>query len=556
MRKLILFALGAIVVAFVAVWVFGRPVYRHYRETRASERARKFFDAKDYRNASVSARQALALNTNNLEACRVMAQLSELSRAPQVLDWRRRVAEISPTVENRLALAAAALRVQNPPFPLASQTLEELATVATNQAGYHVVCAELAMKLNRLAEAENRFEMARTLEPANPLHEFNLSVLRLRSTNEVVAAQARSALENLRGNTNLAPLALRWLVADRIGRKDWPGAEERSRALLALPRPGLEDRLQLLTILREAKKPDLGKELEMLQASVATNAGAIYSLSAWMVASHLEKEALEWILRLPARTQGEQPVPLALVDCRVALKQWTDLEEELQDQKWGDLDFMRLAFLARCSVEQKDELSAESQWRLAIHAAGDRLGPLTSLLNLAGTWGQDAVREELLWQIVQKFPRERWACAELNRLCEKRGDTRALNKLYAAMMNGDSRNLLARNNFAATSMLLQMNLSKAHEIARASYAQHPADPVVASTYAWSLHLQGRTRDGLAVLEKCQAAELENPGVALYYGLLLAAAADTNRANHYLALVKPETLLPEERELVGEALKGR
>jgi hypothetical protein len=43
-------------------------------------------------------------------------------------------------------------------------------------------------------------------------------------------------------------------------------------------------------------------------------------------------------------------------------------------------------------------------------------------------------------------------------------------------------------------------------------------------------------------------------VALYYGLLLSEAGQTNQAGKYLGLGQKSDLLPQEKALVAEALK--
>ena len=212
-------------------------------------------------------------------------------------------------------------------------------------------------------------------------------------------------------------------------------------------------------------------------------------------------EALAWLTNCPAKVRSEQPVPLALVDCYLATKDWEGLETSLQGQKWGDLEFLRLAFLSRTAAEQNQKLAADTRWRTALREAGDRLGPLISMLSMASTWGRQEAKEDLLWQIAQRFPRERWALRELDRSYLAAGNTRGLNKVYAAMASYAPQNLAAQNNLAATSLLLRINLAKAHQTAKELFSQKPQEAIVASTYAYSLHLQGRTKDGLAVLAK-------------------------------------------------------
>ncbi len=81
-----------------------------------------------------------------------------------------------------------------------------------NPADYHVVAAELAMKLGRASAAASHFEAAARLEPTNELHQVNLSVLRLQSADDAVASTARATLERLSGSPGVGAVALRWLI--------------------------------------------------------------------------------------------------------------------------------------------------------------------------------------------------------------------------------------------------------------------------------------------------------------------------------------------------------
>ena len=73
-----------------------------------------------------------------------------------------------------------------------------------------------------------------------------------------------------------------------------------------------------------------------------------------------------------------------------------------------------------------------------------------------------------------------------------------------------------------------------------------------STYAYSLHLQGRTEQGLAALERLKPGALEQQPVSLYYGLLLTAAGQKEKAARYLETAEKCRLLPEEAALLAAA----
>ena len=57
------------------------------------------------------------------------------------------------------------------------------------------------------------------------------------------------------------------------------------------------------------------------------------------------------------------------------------------------------------------------------------------------------------------------------------------------------------------------------------------------------------------LRGLKAQALETPQAALYYGLMLAASSETNKAAKYLGIAERGDLLPEEQALLAEAVKG-
>mgnify|MGYP001797592265 CR=1 FL=1 len=116
-------------------------------------------------------------------------------------------------------------------------------------------------------------------------------------------------------------------------------------------------------------------------------------------------------------------------------------------------------------------------------------------------------------------------------------------------MRQEANDLVARTGFAAVCLLLNLEAGKALEIARENYMRAPGDGVTVSTYAFALHLQGRTREGLNLLEKLKTEELQKPGVALYYGVLMASAGQAGKAKPYLDIASHSPLLPEEKTLL-------
>jgi len=129
-----------------------------------------------------------------------------------------------------------------------------------------------------------------------------------------------------------------------------------------------------------------------------------------------------------------------------------------------------------------------------------------------------------------------------------------LHQLYAILNAQFPDKTYYKNNLATTALLLKVDERKARQWAEELYTKTPSDPFVASTYAFALHLQSRDKQGLAVLQQLQPAELAKPSVALYYGVLLAATGKTNQATPWLQIAQTHGhLLPEEKDLLFTAL---
>ncbi len=541
---------AALILLAGTVWL-GRSTYRQHEEARDQAQAQAFLAKGDYRNALLSARSTLLLDPTNVPASRVMAAIADLSHSPAALDMLRRIVQIAPTVENKLLLAAAGLRYQNPPFPLTTQILEELA--ATNLAGYQVVAASLALSTRRVAEAEEHFETAARLEPTNRLYELNLAVVRLGETNEAKAASARLVLQNLRTNADLGAAALRALVVDRLAHQELAAANDYSTQLLASPQASLADQLQQLGILQQLKSESFSARLQAVQQLAATNAPAVAAVASWMQANHLLDESVNWLTNLPVGIRNQPTVRLALADGYLQGKDWVKLRDFTAHGNWDELEFIRLALVSRVWSQLGQKEVADSNWNAAVNEAVNRFGALTALLNLAEQWQLPREQEDLLKRIVERFPREHWAQSALAQRYYAAGNTAALNQLYAKLCVIFPQNESFKNNLAATALLLKTNLTQAAQWAAEAYAQSPGNPDTASTYAFALHLQDRNQEGLAVLQKFKPAQLARPSVALYYGVLLAAAGNAEAAS-YLQIARTQgRLLPEEEQLLASAL---
>jgi hypothetical protein len=110
------------------------------------------------------------------------------------------------------------------------------------------------------------------------------------------------------------------------------------------------------------------------------------------------------------------------------------------------------------------------------------------------------------------------------------------------------------NNVVLLSLLRSTNIDQSISMATAAYNKDPTNPGLASTYAFALHLQGKTEDGLKIMRGLSEKELNDPSYAAYFGVLLVDGGTPDEARKYLEIAKGGKLLPEEEALVSKALE--
>jgi thioredoxin-like negative regulator of GroEL len=177
------------------------------------------------------------------------------------------------------------------------------------------------------------------------------------------------------------------------------------------------------------------------------------------------------------------------------------------------------------------------------------------LLRVAAQWNWLGDAEDLLWRLISRYPGEKWARDGLARMLLSDGRTRSLMALYGQEAQASPADLSAKNNLAMLALLLDARELRPHELAREVYLKSPANPFYASTYAFSLHIQDKSADALKVFQRLKPQELEQPSIAVYYGMVLQATGNSNKAKKYLDLASKAPLLPEERKLVDRARAG-
>jgi hypothetical protein len=528
--------------------------YVSTRQARLLKQARGYLARSNTKTALVCLHRALGYNPRDVEASRLMAELTEKASSSAAILWRSRVVELSPkSTADRILLAQTAMMFGD--YLSATNALEGISKAGRNTAAYHNAAGSVALGACNFPNAEAHFSEACQMEPTNPAPRMNLAIVRLQSTNTYALAQARAALAGLRSNPVLRCQALRESTLDAMRHQQGEDALAFAAELIRETNHVFSDELLRLDVLRVTRENEFKSALAALEGDAAQDSREIYELVMWQSATTGPAEALKWLLTLPAETQTNQPAALLAAECRSAICDWTGLQASLKRQNWAELDFIRHAYQS-LSLRGQDLVSSSTiEWQMALSAAGNRKEALVMLYRFAAGWNWAGQKEDLLWALIRNYPAEKWATASLTKSLLVEGRTRSLMVLYNQQMNANPSDLSARNNLAMTALLLGAWELRPHDQAREVYRKASTNAAYVSTYAFSLHIQKKNESALKILEKLAPQQLEDPAIAGYYGVVLRATGKGDKARKYLALAANASLLPEERKLVEEATAG-
>jgi Flp pilus assembly protein TadD len=549
-KKVSLLFLTMALVAVVG-W-YGRKAYKQITERKLVAKAADSLERRDFTNASLCLQRALQLDPANPKANQLIADMLETLGSSAALTWRIRAFQLQTNnVDFRFAWAQTALKLQDPAS--AALALSNIDPRATNLPTYHKLMGALAWEAGERAVAEAEYIEALRLEPTNQTISLNLATVRLFSTNDSIATAARSALEQTPANSPLRATALRYLITDARAHKNLEHALALSRQLIQSPQATFVDKISRLQLLRDTNDPELDTWLVDLKQEAGNSGESAFALGRWMLNAQGSTNALAWLRNLPVSLQTNQPVVLIVADCEVESKDWAALLNCTDKKDWGEAESYRLALesLARRSLGQK--VAAENSWRKALHGCTHRLDRLSRLVKVTRVWSWKAEETEVLREITKEFPKEKWAVEQLVADLYAAGNTSELAEFLSKTSEIDPSDIRVKNCLANVFLLRRTELEKAHRLANEAYTTAPDNPFFTSTYAYSLLLQNRKDEALQVLSHVRAEDLQIPAVAAYYGVIQAQSGHNDVAKEPLKRAQAGTLLPEEKEIVRQAM---
>ena len=536
-----------IVLAYAGVHVFHR-----WQERHLIRRAAAYLSGGDVKAAALSARRAFQMNPANADAARTMAQIADRAGDRTAPEWWRKVLDLQPhNTEDALALVRSALRLND--LATAEKALDGLDEAAKQTAGYHAASGRLAEMKKNPAEAERHWAKASEIAPDNTSYQFQLALIRLGANDQSKRESAREVLERLRADPKQRAAAMRALILDgEAHHEEAHRMQLLANELQGYPEALFSDHLLYLEILRQLHDPGFAEYLKKLEQDAASKPADLASLLSWMSSNETAAAAVEFGKTLPAESVGTWPVSPALAASYASLKDWPGLERLARTTEWSPFDFLRRANLSRALRAQDKKFSAEQEWMGAQKEASAQPQSLLVLARTVAAWGWEAETVDLLWVLAKSEDTRLEALQTLYQHYAKLGDTTGLYRTLLRLVEALPNDLTLQNNLAQISLLLGADVERARKVATEIKGKEPLNGAYVSTYAFSLYTKGDVRGALQAMDQLSQDQLRDPSVAVYYGVVLAADGQKEKARDYLRRAAEANLLPEEKALVAKA----
>src|SRR6266480_542485 len=503
---------GLIVLAVIAgfalgllVFTIGPKLVNSWRESRWLRQAEANLKQGNFNGANDAAQQALQINHDSLPAYQILAEATEKQNRAETVVWRA-----------------------------------EIARLQGDEAGQ-----------------ERHFAAALEKEPGNETYQYNLAAVRIKSPNPQKNAQARATLEHLVKSAPFRAGSLRALLNDAIRHSNVEAADRFAQELQLSPQVTFSDDLLCLDFYKKLDQKKLTTLLEKVKPLAARQLDDLAALMAWMNGNGMSAEVLRWMDKLPPEKTANPPPAIEVAAAFTAQKNWSRLRRWTKGGNWGDSEYLRLAYQAYAKQQSRQEgtdAESASLWHDAERACEEYPEREIRLARLASKWNLPNQAEQLWLRVAHNPLSRREALDALFGIYRASNDLPNLYLTAMRLHETSPEEPLIAAEYARLSMILDRNPSEGQRVAKEAFDQAPTEPPCVVGQALSLNSQGRTSDGIAVLQKLAPEKLHDARVALYLAVLLLNDGKADAAHEFIDAANSGFVFPEERKLLQQALE--
>jgi hypothetical protein len=531
--------------------VVAKPLYfnfKAWRSERLTLAAESLMEAGKWEPALNTASAAYLLAPHSTRTIRLVAELLTHFNSERALDfWQLAVAGEPARDESRRALIECALRYQQ--LPLAEKHAAELLKIRPDARENLLSAADVAREARDYTREYRLLNRARTLFPDDAGIHFKL--------NRVLAAVGTEAEVRVA----LAGLRLDALRQDQIGL-------DALEFFLTRPVEEYPDRERFAQLLRHHPLASGAQIVAACALEVDAQPGAraqrldelLGAVSARDTATKLA--AADWLLRLDEHQRVLQMIPWAEAhdSPKLALAHLDALSRA------GDPAALE-RLLALPGLPLRKELAHLFRWQALTlanpgvaadreaAAAMDAAAGNPATLSFIASRFEESARNDLAQEAFTRLRHSaRFRAVALRgllRLAQRERDTKAILGLLEQARADGVDDAGAQADVAYYQLLLKRNLPRNHQLLTRLAAEHPDRVTVFCSLALACLVDEDFTGALKAFEACDFHwRRATNGTKAIYAATLNACGRTTEAREVTNEITPETLLPEERALLG------
>ena len=608
-RRIIVFAILAIVLGIVA-GVFGwRPAagaVRAWQARRHAQKAFAFINKEQWSDARSEAVAAYQLRPGEPQALRAVARFLSRTRQPEALDfWKQLDQRHLLTEEDRRDEATIAIIAGD--NDRAGAAVHQLTSSKNAGPAEWLLAAQLAIQKNLRDDARTYLQKIIANPRTSDIQQFQATLLQLALAGadqseranavarlkEIAAGKTQTSLDALvvlaqnalsvpSGKTAAVPsgeTSPGGTGAVPSGEKDaTAGAAPNAPAAAALTAgfPPIDDLVRALDNHPLAKAQHKLLALDLLLHLDSTKrdgiveraikdwkdsaAADLASLGSWLNSKGEFQKTLDTIPS--SKAVQSRDLFLQHMDALAALSRWSEVKELLTGEKFPLDPVVQNMYLARCSAQLGEQTAAANNWQRAFEAASGDTGKLMTLADYAEKNGNTQIAEAAYSAAATIPPRLRVAQQGRLRLAQAAHDTKKLHEVLVEMLALWPNDPAIQNDEAYTRLLLmpedgpdtKREALAIEELAEGLIQREPASLPHRTLLALARLRQGRAEGALNVYVDLRIPEnaLSSSALAVH-AAILAATAHNEDAKTEANQIKREQLLPEEHALVETLL---
>lgn len=544
-----------LVLLFLAVVAAGafsaKPVYHWVVAWRAHTLAVKAMDQvekKDWEGAGLTIRAAYQLAPGNEEVIRAVATVLTRNGDPQSLGFWKQVVEFpDATMDDRRQFVELALQSGNTISPIVAKVDEQLRYLLDKEPDSARLWL-LAGRLNTFYGAPERILLCarRAHELAPRMDDATLSLASLLLNSPDSQQEGMDLLWTLIDGNGKNSLSAA-LLASQFPNLSADRTESLIRRLKTDPGAKESHRLQALDLEIRAHPENRAALLDAAgQSAASLDQDSLAELGAWFNAHGWPERALAVVPGDLAKQK--RSLLLVYLDALAALKRWKVIDETISGKATPLEPFVAELFKARCDMELGKQDEAADHWRAAQTAATGNPEQSFYVAKYLRQFGRTGQAVNIYRSFLQNSRTARAAYLELLQIAAPDG-TAAVHAIIGEMHARWPQDEQIQNDHAYFSLLLGKDIRESLAAAEKLVKTSPGSMAHRTTLALAFLRSGSPTSALAVYDGL-AIHWESQPTA--YRVVRAAVLRANgrSSEAVLSTLRPDTLSPEERALIG------